>query len=382
MSRVPSVLHVINSLDIGGTEKQLYLLLKHLDHSRFSSTVLALSEGGHWAARIPELGIDLLQLKRRGSFEIKRLWELTRFIRRRGPDIVHTWQPSGNLYGGIAAPIGGCRRLIVSYRSVDRHSGFRAFVEARVFGRASAVVCNSKALADDLLTRRRVASPPVVIHNGIELDGGPAGVGREIGEGIRAQLGLPTSSKVVGTVGRMVPFKNQRLVVQIATEILRQREDCFFLLIGDGPTRADLEQQARRLSVSERVRFLGKRDDVPALLAACDVFLFPSRHQVGVGGVAGEGFPNAVMEAMQAGLPCIASNKSGADELFSDGEAGYLLGPDDEAGFARKLLRLLRDDRLRITLGSRGRDIIAQRFAVASMAQRMAELYSSLLEQR
>ncbi len=380
MSNAPSVLHVINSLDIGGTEKQLFLLLKYLDRTHFVSTVLSLSEGGHWADRIKALGIELLQLERQGSYEIKRLWKLMGIIRSRRPDIVHTWQPAGNLYGGIAARLSRHRRLILSSRSVDRPSGLRAAVDVGVYAGASAVVCNSRALADDLIMRRRVTAPPVVIHNGMEFESAPSGATRADRAKIRAQLDLPASLKVIGSVGRMVPFKNQGLVIQVAARILRERNDCCFLLIGDGPTRSELEARAHRLGVSGHIRFLGQRDDVPALLAACDVFLFPSRHLIGADGVAGEGFPNALMEAMRAGLPCIASNQSGAIELFSDGEAGYLLDSDDEAGFSRTLLQLLRDDQLRIALGNRGGEIVLKRFGADTMAQHFDELYSRMLE--
>jgi glycosyltransferase involved in cell wall biosynthesis len=380
VSGLPTVLHVVNSLDLGGTEKQLYLLLKYLDRAQFRSKVLALSTGGYWTKPIRELGVELREIPRRGSYEFRRLLMLRGAMRRGRPSIVHTWHPAGNLYGGIAARLGGCPRLILSYRSIDRHSGLKAAVETSTFSNASAVVCNSRALADDLRRRGLVRVAPTVVYNGIEDDPSDSILKSEAQrEAGRAELGLPQGASVVANVGRMVPFKNQSTLLEIAAEVLRRRQDCYFLLIGDGPSRSNLEALSRRLGVSEHVIFLGSRNDVGALLRLCDAFVFPSRQVPGTDGVAGEGFPNAVMEAMQAGLPCIASTASGAPELFRDGEAGFLLNPDDKQGFANALLRLLRDPMLRSALGDRGRDIITSKFGAATMARQMAEVYRSVM---
>lgn len=377
---VLTVLHVVNSLDLGGTEKQLYLLLKHLDPTVFRCKVLALSVGGYWTEPIRELGVELVEFERRGSYEFRRLFALRSAMRRCHPDLVHTWQPAGNLYGGLAARLGGCRRVILSYRSIDRHSGVKATVEAMTFRQASAVVCNSRALADDLLGRGMVSVPPAVVYNGIETHPVQSIVDKDaMRMAARADLGLPTGVPVVANVGRMVPFKNQALILEVAAEVLRHRKDCIFVLIGDGPARPILEASARRLGVSDNVIFLGSRADVGSLLSLSDAFVFPSRQVPGADGVAGEGFPNALMEAMQAGLPCVASTESGAPELFEDGEAGFLLGPDDTSGFARILLRLLQDSELRSALGNRGRDIIDQRFGAAVMARNMAHVYRAVL---
>ena len=377
----PTVLHIVASLDIGGTEKQLYLVLKYLDRESFNSKVLALSAGGYWTGPIRDLGIELVELERRGSFEIRRLLELWRTMRGFRPDIVHTWHPGGNFYGGLAASLGGYRRLVLSYRSRDRQRRLRAVAETVMFRRASAVVCNSQGLAMDLERRDLVrGSAPTVVYNGMEPSSIGIGVDSEATRlALRSELGLPAHAPVVATVGRMVPFKNQAFLIEVAAEVLRQRPDCFFLFIGDGPERPNLEALALSLGVSEHVLFLGQRTDVAALLHACDLFAFPSGQIRGSDGVAGEGFPNAVMEAMDAGLPCVASTVCGAAELFSDGEAGFLVSPDDKPGFAQAMLQLLQDPTLRSAIGSRGRDIIRERFSAESMARQMAELYKAAL---
>lgn len=371
----PTVFHVVNSLDVGGTEKQLFLLLKHLGREGFQSKVLALSKGGYWVEPIRQLGIELIELERRGSYEVRRLLALARAIRQSRATIVHTWQPAANLYGAIAARLSGAVPLVVSYRSIDRHRGLRAAVERMTFRSAAAVVCNSRALAEDLQRRDLVRAAPAVVHNGIE----HADLRDSDRASARLRLGLPEDAHVVVTVGRLVPFKNHALVVEIAAEVLSRCCDCFFLLVGEGPERSRLEALARRRGVASHVLFLGQRTDVQELLSISDIFLFPSCRMPGSDGVAGEGFPNAVMEAMQAAVPCVASSASGADELFADGEAGFLLDQNDKQGFVHALLELMANGPSRDALGAQGRDIITSRFGEAAMVRKMAEIYRSLL---
>ena len=372
-----TVMHVINSLDIGGTEKQLYLLLKHLDRQRFRPLVVCLSRGGFWVRPIRNLGIEVIELERRGSYELKRLLTLVNLIRRRKPAVIHTWQSPGNLYGGLAALLMRHNRLVLSRRSIDEHRGMRGVADAVVHRRSSAVVCNSRRLADDLRGRFDGTLNCVVIYNGIE---SREPLSRASGAETKASLGLPHNCEVIGTVGRLVAFKNQRLLIDVACRIRRSRPDCYFVLAGDGPLRSELEDYTRVRNVSDRVVFLGFRADIPELLSAFDLFLFPSVTDAPDGAVFGEGFPNAVMEAMMAGIPCVASTESGAAELFGDGEAGFLIDPTDTDLAAERILTLLDDPDLREMMSARGRAIIQERFSVEPMANRFARLYDALID--
>ena len=372
-----TVMHVINSLDIGGTEKQLYLLLKHLDRQRFHPVVVSLSKGGFWVEPIRGLGVELVELKRRGSYEVRRLMSLVGLLQRYKPTILHTWQSPGNLYGGLAGLFFRRSKCILSRRSLDDYRGLRRFVDVFVHRRSNAVVCNSKALAAGLAKRFNGKLNCVVIYNGIET-GQPSR--REQRLSVKREIGLPEDCKVIGSVGRMVPFKNQRLVIDAAHDVLRHRSDCYFLLVGDGPLRGELEAHARKLKVSDRVIFLGFRKDVAELLTAFDVFLFPSVNDTPDGEVFGEGFPNAVMEAMLARVPCIASTESGADELFSDGEAGFLVDPHSKDDVVEKILTLLADARMCDGMKEKGWAIIRENFSVQPMVSRFETLYDSLID--
>jgi len=143
-----------------------------------------------------------------------------------------------------------------------------------------------------------------------------------------------------------------------------------FVLAGEGPERAGLEALATELGIAERVHFLGYRDDIPQLLAACDVFALPSLY---------EGSSLAVLEAMAAGRPVVSSAIGGTDELIDDGVDGLLVAPGDTAGLAGALRRLLDDAELRKSFAERARRRVERDFTPTAMTQRVEAIYGELL---
>ncbi|MCE5336685.1 MAG: glycosyltransferase [Desulfobacteraceae bacterium] len=372
------ILYVIGSLDIGGSEKQLYLLLKYLDRKRFRPLVVSLSEGGYWIRPIEDLGVEVICLQRHSSFEVKRLISLLNIIKEREPAIVHSYQPPANKYAALAAMIGRSEgKLIISRRGLALDPGSNQIVKRGlddlVYRSADAVVCNSKSLQQDLKERFKTKLNTVVIPNGMECFQAPASGNGEAS--LKINAGFPADSLVVGTVGRLVPFKNHSMFLEIASEVVKKVPRAHFAIIGDGPMLDELQRYAAQLGIDEHVNFMGRREDVPQILPAMDLFLFTSiKDQSG-----GEGFPNAVMEAMMCGLPCVVSNVGGTRELFNNGEAGYMVDADSKGEFVRKAVKLLRDKPLREKMGARGREIILGGYSAEEMSRRFEELYDYVL---
>ena len=381
MNSLTKIAYVIGSLDIGGTEKQFYLLLKYLDRQRFSPYVISLSSGGYWVEPIRKLGIEVVELKRKRSYEFRRLYLLASLIKRYHPHIIHTFQSPANMYGVLSSFLNGRKKIIVSRRSIDpieTNSLIKKNLNHIVYRTADVVVCNAIALYKDLKARYDTKIQAVVIHNGIELLESFQPENEEI---LKRDLGLPSSARVLGTVGRLVPKKNHRLFLDTASEVLKRHASTYFLIIGGGPMETELRVYAQQLGIADRVIFTGPRSDVIQLLGIFDIFLFTSYHEN-----EGEGLPNAVMEAMVRGLPCVASRSSGADELFCDGEAGYLIGetgyltdPGTKEKFVHKVLTLLEDENLRKRMGQRGKAICKEKFSVQRMAKQFEDLYASLI---
>ncbi len=362
------VLYVIGDLGRGGAQKQLHLLLKHMDRSAFAPVVVALAEGGHWAGPIRALDVPVIELPRRRSLEAGRLVALYRTVRRVAPTILQTMLFSDHAYGLLTGCLARTPILITS-RRVDQYTEATSAVRRLsqvLWRRADATVCNAE--------RSRQAAPAalagrhVVIPNGIE----PVTPTRGRAE-VRRDLGIPEGALLVGGVGRLVPGKNQSLFIDVASEILRGRHDVRFVLVGGGPLETELRARIHRLALEKAVLLTGDRGDVADLMGAMDVFLLTSER---------EGMSNATMEAMSLGLPCVVTDAGGGEELVADGETGYVCARGDRQALAERVGRLLDDPQLRRRLGERGRNRIREEFSPERMASATQALYRRLLAAR
>jgi glycosyltransferase involved in cell wall biosynthesis len=179
-------------------------------------------------------------------------------------------------------------------------------------------------------------------------------------------LGL-AGSFVIGCVGRLELEKNQSAVLSVAARLNSDTQRCDVLLIGDGPERESLKQQAIDLGIANRVRFLGRMDDVRCALRTLDVFVLPS--------IAVETFSNAALEAMAMSLPVVLSDIAGAREMVVDGETGFLYGKDDLEKLTNLMIRLRDNAILRETIGQNAREAVTAQFDI----NHMYDAYEALL---
>lgn len=205
----------------------------------------------------------------------------------------------------------------------------------------------------------------VTVPNGVPERG--AGPGRRA---VRAALGLRADQPVVMTVGRLTNMKGQRYLVDATPHLVSRVAGVVVVVVGDGPLRTQLESRAAAIGVHGSVRLLGHRSDARFLLDAADVFVLPSRH---------EGMPLAAIEAMEAGLPVVATHVIGSREVVADGETGVLVPPEDSVALGAAIAELLTDAGLRATYGAAGRRRYLDRFTAELMAARTQVVYERLL---
>jgi glycosyltransferase involved in cell wall biosynthesis len=363
----PKILYVIGQLGRGGAEHQLYYLIKYL---KPQAKVVSLSQGGWWADPIRGLGVDVIELQRRSSWDFSRLIALVKIIQKYEPEILHIFLDTvPGLYGRLAALLTRHACIISDERvetAVQQPYWYR-MLKRLMNHQVAAVVTNSESNYL-YLAGGRIASKEKLscIHNGIELD-------RFVEKDpcIRwAQLRGGTKNKlVVGTVGNLFPVKAPDCFVRVAARVLARFPECCFVHVGDGPLRDEMENLSQQLGLQGSLFFLGTRNDVPRLLEAVDVFVLTSRS---------EGMPNALMEAMAAGLPCVVTDVGDCRMLVRDGQRGFVVPADDEPRLTDRILTLLQHGHLRIRFGLRGRDYI-QRFDVRRMAEQYGELYQNVL---
>jgi glycosyltransferase involved in cell wall biosynthesis len=363
------IAYVIGELTKGGAEYQLYELVRGLDRTRFAPAVFALHEGGYWAGRIRDLGVEVIELPHRRSVELGRLRELRRRLAAFRPHVLHTVMWPGNTYGRLAALGLGIPVVITAERNVIRRPGWQRAVERGLDLATDRYLVNSEAIVDELATRGGLARAKIqVIHNGIDLTRLPPFDPDRTRA--RGALGFDPTRRLVAQIGRLEPQKDYPTYLAAAARVAASLPDVDFLIVGEGTLRAALEAEAARLGLAERVRFTGVRHDVPALLGAVDVLALTSRF---------EGLPNVVIEAMATGAVAVATDVGGARELVVPGETGVIVPVGDADEIAREMSRLLGDaaGARRMALAARAR--IEERFTVEAMVRHTTAAYEECL---
>jgi glycosyltransferase involved in cell wall biosynthesis len=234
---------------------------------------------------------------------------------------------------------------------------------------ATRLVVVAERVREDALTEGVHASRIIKIANGIDIPRvDPADVLR-----VHNELRKSGNDIFLLSVGRLRYQKGHDILLQAMPRVLEQFPNAVLLIAGEGVLRQELETQALDLHISERVKLLGVRDDVPLLMSFAEIFLFPSRF---------EGMPNALLEAMGYGLPVIATAVQGVDEIIRDGENGIIVPIDDPRAVSNAILRLLHDPEERQRLGKVAQETIDKGYTLDTMCSQFEKLLTDKAKER
>ncbi len=360
---------VITELDPGGAERCFVNLAIGLRPHGFETAVYSLAprpvaDRDMLVRRLEQASIPVHFL---GARSIWQTPATLRRLRRRlvddQPNVVQTFLFHANVLGSCAVP-GKNRPLLITGVRVADPASWRQRLEAWTSRRADRIVCVSRDVAD--FCGNRAGFPRdrlLIIPNGIDLAGYPAG--RRISPG---QVGLPEDRRVLLFVGRLHPQKAVDWLIGLAPRMFDRLPHHDLVLAGDGPQRAELEQLAARVGVSDRIRFLGHRADVADLLAAADLLVLPSRW---------EGMPNAVLEAMASSLPVVATKAAGVVELLGPLADRQTVEIGDGDALTNAIVQIADQPALAAELGQANRRRVAEEFSLERMVQAYAQLYRS-----
>jgi glycosyltransferase involved in cell wall biosynthesis len=363
------VFYVINSLRIGGAEQLLVNLARHLERERFEMVVCALWSDGPIGETLREAGVAVHCLNKKPSlYSPGTLYELIRLMRREKPDVVHAQLFAANFYGRLAGLMSGVPVLISTEQNVIQGKRRLHIWADRVLARRTdAIITVSQAVREAIAAELRHPSAPLeVIYNPVDLDRFRPDNRREE---VRAALGLEPEQIALGMVGRLVEAKGHRYLLEALAILLPQHPQARLLIIGDGVLRGELEELGRELGIADAVRFLGLRRDIPDLLNALDIFVFPS---------IWEGLPVALLEAMACELPVVASDIAPVHEVVGDRRAALLVPPTDIQGLAGAIARLLADRQLARQLAAAGRERVKEKFSARACVRKLQDLYTRL----
>lgn len=362
-----SVLHLISSAGFYGAENMLVLLGRNLERRGCRSIIGVFSDSRSPHTEVAEQarahGLETEMIPCNGRLD----WNAVRHIRdilRRGVDVLHAHGYKTNLYGyaaawrGRVALVSTCHGLSPRmYSSLDR------FVLRR-FDRVAAV---ADVLAEALKSSGVDPAKVSTISNGIELERF-----RDAKPELRAELGA-AGRWVVGMVGRLAPEKGGDVMLRAALSVVAEFPDTTFVVVGEGPCRAEWESLSARLGLARNVVFTGMLRDMPEVYASLDAMVLPSLR---------EGMPMCLLEAMAAARPVIATAVGSVNKLVMAGRTGLLVEPGDAAGLAHAILLLLRDPTRARELGENGRAHIAANFTPDAMTRQYLQLYEDALAQR
>lgn len=351
------------TLGRGGAEKQLVYMARALRGRGIDVRVFSLTQGDHYEPLLRRAAVPVKWVGRR-AHPLCRVASMRSALSAFAPHVVQAAHFYVNLYALLGAPrssplvIGSIRSDV--WYELESHRWLGHWL----LHRPRALLANSEVARRNAAALGVPASRIAVVPNVLDLAEFGAATAAELPDGAR-----PGGAVVIG-VARFIPPKRLERFLTVLALVRRQLPQVSGLLVGDGPERERLTRLAQALGLLPGgVRFLGGRDDVPAILAQGDVLLVTSEH---------EGFPNVVLEAMAAGLPVVTTDAGDAGLVVEDGVTGYVVREGGERALADRLVALLGSPTSRLAMGLAARRRVELAYAPQGLADRLLDVYAEL----
>jgi glycosyltransferase involved in cell wall biosynthesis len=368
------ILYTITWMDVGGSQTHLLQVFRLLDRSRFAPKLYCLTGRGNLIEAVEASGVPVEVGGIANGFKspraLREVVNLARFMRRERIDIVHNYLLRANVAGSIAARLARVPVVLCSKRGCHERRGSELLGAKLSNWLADCVTTNANAVRDFVHENEGCPKEKMeVIPSGVDTDRFRPGDAAEA----KKRLGLDPGRPVIGCVTRMRVRKGIEELLRAMISVRERHPEAQTVIVGEVELDPDLQQLVAAGGLQPHLWLLGRRDDMPAVYPAFDVFVLPSHD---------EGMSNAILEAMAAERPVVATDVGGTGEVVRHGENGLLVPPRDPAPLASAIGGLLDAPDRWAAMGKRGREIVEAQFSARAMVRRMEELYATMLHRR
>lgn len=366
MIKIAFVIDTIESPS-AGTEKQLLLLIRHLDRNKFQPYLCVL-RSSEWLEK--EFDLCPLHIIQLASFKAVSGWmriiEFSRFLRNEGFTIVQTHFRDSSIAGILAARLAGIENIVGTRRNQGYwYNSLELMVQRFLTRWVTVFVANSESTRQ--WAGKTEGIDPIridVIYNALEIESFYKGSGGQR-LAFRENCGFPSDAVIVGIVANLRPVKAIDMFIRAAKIVLERCPQARFIVVGEGPERERLEQLGTELGIATRVCFLGKRLDIPEILSCMDIGILSS---------SSESFSNSIVEYMAAGLPVVCTDVGGAREAVEDGINGFVVQSGDYMAMADRIVAILMTGNMAL-LGQNNRGKAEGLFSLPAIIQQYEQFY-------
>ncbi|WP_020676384.1 glycosyltransferase [Geopsychrobacter electrodiphilus] len=360
-----NVLHIVNSLNVGGLEKIVIDLIGSFS-CKYNSAILCLEGKGILGSDLDK--IKILTLNRKQGLSLGVVFAMVKLLRQNKIDLIHTHNAAPHFYGAIA---GFLLHIPVVHTKHGRNDpSARKKVLLNWFSSllTNKIIAVSEDAKRVCLEFEHVGQSKVLtIWNGINIakfQKGPAS------NNVRGEFGILPDDFLLGIVARLCPEKNHEMLLQACSHLANKGVPFKLLVVGDGPLRKDIMQQAADLKLESKICFAGLRSDIPDILNELDVFCLSS---------VTEGVPLTLLEALACSLPCVVTDVGGIAEVVEDGVSGFIVPSNSPVKFASKVFELFESAELRKNFSSAAQKRVSQYFSIQETAHKYEKVYESVL---
>jgi glycosyltransferase involved in cell wall biosynthesis/peptidoglycan/xylan/chitin deacetylase (PgdA/CDA1 family) len=364
-----TVLHIISSLPAHGAEQLLLDMLENADHTRFRFLVCTVAGGGPLVEEIRRRGTEVFVFQKRFRFDASILLKLKRLIQQEKVDLVHTHLFTADAWGRLAAVWAGVPAMVRSAHNSDIWKRWsHRIVDSMLLRRTCKIIAVSDSVKEYLKSLENVPEEKIVtVTNGINTKRFEKPVDTDA---IKESLGIRRTDRVIGIMGRLEAVKGHHVFLEAAQQLTLKHDALRFLIVGDGPLRAELKEKVDHSNLREKVIFTGLRRDIPDLMKILDCLVLPSTR---------EGLPIVLLEAMAAGVPIVATTVGGIPEVISNDVHGKLIAPNDSSALVTAVDWILNHPEQAQEMVGRARARVASDYSVARTARQIEAVYEEVL---